>query len=88
MNYGIIITRHAEREIRKLPASGGDRVEKAIELLAETTRPIGCYKLKGSKDEYRIRSGRFRIIYRIDDRLKQVYIHSVGDRKDVYRQRP
>jgi mRNA interferase RelE/StbE len=53
--------------------------------LAEKPRPIGCLKLKGNGDAYRIRIGDFRVIYEIEDEVLIVVVVSVGDRKEVYR---
>ena len=41
-------------------------------------------KLAG-RDGYRIRSGDYRVVFEIDDRLRTVTILHVGHRKDIYR---
>ena len=53
--------------------------------LGEVPRPPGCKKLKGDEKTWRIRSGRYRILYQIDDSAKVVTVVGVGHRKDVYR---
>ncbi|MGB8579902.1 MAG: type II toxin-antitoxin system RelE/ParE family toxin [Candidatus Sulfotelmatobacter sp.] len=47
-------------------------------------RPAGCKKLKGHKDQWRIRIGEWRVIYFIDDAAKQVSITRVAHRREVY----
>jgi mRNA-degrading endonuclease RelE of RelBE toxin-antitoxin system len=37
-----------------------------------------------AEEGYRLRVGDHRILYRIDDASKRVYIYRVRDRKDVY----
>jgi mRNA interferase RelE/StbE len=53
--------------------------------LSENPRPFGCEKLSGHQDRYRVRAGRYRIVYAIRDEELVVYVVKVGHRKDVYR---
>jgi mRNA interferase RelE/StbE len=55
-----------------------------IENLSEEPRPSGCKKLKGRKDQYRVRSGDYRIIYSVEDALLVVEVIALGHRRDVY----
>ncbi|MGQ0738021.1 MAG: type II toxin-antitoxin system RelE family toxin [Bacteroidota bacterium] len=51
-----------------------------------THGPGGVKKLKGEKEDlYRIRSGDYRIIYSIEDKIRIVDIRKIGHRKDIYR---
>jgi mRNA interferase RelE/StbE len=50
----------------------------------EDPRPHGSRKLVG-RDGWRIRVGRYRVIYEIDDAQRFVTILHVGHRKDIYR---
>lgn len=61
------------------------RIVQRIQALAENPRPQGCEKLAGYADRYRIRQGRYRIIYLIDDEHREVTIFKIGHRRDVYR---
>jgi len=56
-----------------------------IEALAVNPRPVGCKLLYTEEKLYRIRSGNYRIIYQIQDKILLVVIVKVGDRKDIYR---
>ena len=40
-------------------------------------------KLKGSKNEYRLRIGNYRALFELEGRVATVY--AVGDRKEIYR---
>jgi mRNA interferase RelE/StbE len=60
------------------------RIVERISKLAENPRPPGCEKLSG-RDKYRVRQGRYRIVYSIEDQDLIVYVIKVGHRKDVYR---
>ena len=48
------------------------RIDRKILALAENPRPVGCRKLKGYKDQWRIRAGDWRALYIIDDAAKLV----------------
>ncbi len=85
MKYQIQITPAAQKAIQKLPAAARDRIEDAIEKLADQPRPAGVKKLRGLDDTYRIRVGDFRVLYRIFDAKLIVLIIDVGGRKDIYR---
>jgi mRNA interferase RelE/StbE len=84
--YELLITARAAREIDALPRKK-DRhaVVERIRKLREQPRPSGCTKLSGGADLYRVRQGRFRIVYTIEDDRLVVIVVKVGDRKDVYR---
>jgi mRNA interferase RelE/StbE len=85
MNHQILIERRARREIVLLPADISRRVAEAIDGLITQPRPPGCKKLSGSRSEWRIRVGDYRILYEIDDRARQVCVYAVGHRREIYR---
>ena len=60
-------------------------LEQAIQTLAEVPRPPGCLKLVGYTDEWRIRVGDWRIVYRIDDGVLVVLVVTVTPRGGAYR---
>jgi mRNA interferase RelE/StbE len=85
MGYEILVLPSAEKELRRLPRKEITGIIHSIDSLARQPRPRGVQKLHGSKDRYRIRRGRYRILYRVDDAAKRVMVYSVADRKDAYR---
>ena len=84
MTYRIAILRRGQKELEGLPEGDYQRVRDAIWGLAENPHPPNSLKLKG-RDGFRIRSGKYRLIYEIDDPGKLITILHVGHRKDVYR---
>lgn len=84
MSYSIDILPAAEKDCDRLPKKIYHRCYAAITKLEKTPRPLGCKKLLG-EGGYRIRVGNYRILYRIDETQKKVYIYRVKHRKDVYR---
>ena len=60
------------------------RILRRIKALAEDPRPEGCEKLVG-RERYRLRQGRYRILYSIQDDELTVWVVKIAHRKDVYR---
>lgn len=60
------------------------RIVRRIEALAEDQRPPGCEKLSGY-DRYRLRQGRYRIVYEVRDDEVLVVVVKIGHRRDIYR---
>jgi mRNA interferase RelE/StbE len=60
------------------------RLVPKMEGLGANPRPSGCKKLRGYKDQWRIRIGDYRVVYIIDDHRKKVSITRIAHRKDVY----
>ena len=84
--YRILIKSSAAKEIEAVDAKvERQRIIARIRVLAQDPRAQGSEKLAGYADRYRVRQGRFRIIYLIDDQRSEVTIFKVGHRKDVYR---
>jgi mRNA interferase RelE/StbE len=69
-----------------LPAQMRVRVSNAIDALRAEPRPPGARKLEGEfHDGWRIRVGRFRVLYEVDDSRREVRVFRVGPRDTVYR---
>jgi mRNA interferase RelE/StbE len=83
--YEIQIERAAERDLRSLPTAFFQRVVSHVKSLAQNPRPPGCHKLAGSKNDWRIRIGDYRVIYEVDDRRKVVRVFRIRHRREVYR---
>lgn len=82
--YSIKIITQAQKDLDALRGKTFERIEKGICGLSANPRPLGAIKL--TKEEgYRLRIGNYRILYRIDDKLKEVIIYRVKQRKEVYR---
>ena len=84
MTYEVLILRHAQRELARLPAGAYARALAAMRALSAAPRPDGASKLE-ARDGWRIRAGDYRIIYEIDDGAGTVTVLHVGHRRDVYR---
>ena len=84
-SYRVLIKPSAAREIEAVDQKKvRQRIVKTILALAVEPRPVGCEKLAGENERYRVRVGRYRIVYSIADELV-VLVVRVAHRKDVYR---
>ncbi len=85
-SYRVLIKPSAAKEIEAVgQKKDRQRIVASIRALSDEPRPIGCEKLVGQSDRYRIRVGRYRVVYSIGDAELVVLVVRVADRKDVYR---
>ena len=83
--YIITFKPSALKELNDLNKKDTKKIFDKIILLENEPRPVNCKKLTGSNENlYRIRIGVYRVIYKIDDRIKVINIRDVGHRKDIY----
>jgi mRNA interferase RelE/StbE len=84
--YRVLIKSSAAKEIEAVDQKKDrQRIVAKIQALADDPRPAGCEKLSGEQDRYRVRVGRYRVIYSIGDEELLVVVVRVGHRKDIYR---
>lgn len=82
--YKIYIKPTAVKELQKIPKRDLSRIIGKIRSLSSNPRPPGCEKLTAD-EKYRIRQGRYRIVYSIEDDKLVVLVIKIGHRKDIYR---
>jgi mRNA interferase RelE/StbE len=82
--YRIYFRKSVEKDFSTVPKKDLQKILRRIGALAQDPRPPGYEKLTG-QERYRIRQGRYRIVYSIQDNLLTVWIVKVGHRKDIYR---
>ena len=83
-SYAVEIKPSARKELESLPNTVLPRVVGKLESLANDPRPAGCKKLKGYKDQWRIRIGDWRVVYIIDDAARLVSVTRIAHRSKVY----
>ena len=83
--YEVYIEKAAENDLKRLPTNTFQRIIPHIRALAENPRPSSCRKLSGSKDDWRIRIGDYRVLYEVDEKAKAVRIMRVRHRREAYR---
>jgi mRNA interferase RelE/StbE len=83
-SYSVLIKPSAAKELEAIPRKDRLRIVTKIRALADDPRPIGCEKLSG-REEYRLRQGRYRIVYSISDPDHSVLIVKIAHRREAYR---
>ena len=83
--YEIEISSSAEKQLRKLSREDRQRIARAILPLAQDPLPRGSRKLSGYEDVFRIRVGRYRILYSVSGKKLVIIILKIGHRREVYR---
>lgn len=82
--YRVVIQRHVQKQIDRLPATVGRRMYASITALGTNPRPPGCLKLTG-EEQWRIKVQKdYRVIYEINDTEVLVIVVWAGNRKDAY----
>ena len=82
--YEVFFKESVWKDFKAIPGKDLKRILAAVQRLAEDPRCPGSRKLSG-RDVYRLRQGRYRIIYSIQDQELTVWVVKVGHRRDVYR---
>jgi mRNA interferase RelE/StbE len=82
--YKIFFKKSVEKDLKRIGKNELIKIIARITALADNPRPPGCEKLTGL-ERYRIRRGRYRILYSIQDYELTVWVVKVAHRKDVYK---
>jgi mRNA interferase RelE/StbE len=82
--YKIEVISSAQKDLDNLEKSFFEQVKNKINSLGSCPRPSQSLKLT-AEEEYRLKSGDYRILYRIDDKNKIIYIYRIKHRKESYR---
>jgi mRNA interferase RelE/StbE len=87
-NYRLLLSKQAYRFITSLNKQLASRVTQDIGDLRNFpffTIPHDLAKLKGKKGYYRIRIGDLRIIFKVIEKEKEIYIEKVDRREKIYK---
>jgi len=82
--YKIFFKESVWKDFEPIPKKDLKKILQSIGRLSEDPRPRGCEKLTG-QERFRLRQGRYRMVYSIQDDERTVWVVKVGHRKDVYR---
>lgn len=83
--YEILIERASERDLKRLSTENFHLIVPHIKALAAEPRHRGSRKLLGSKNDWRIRVGDYRVIYEISDQTKEIRVMKIRHRREAYR---
>ncbi len=83
--YEVRVAKSADKQIQALPQEIRQAVEAAIRKLATNPFPQGCKKLQGERNRWRIRVGKYRVVYSVDTEKRIVRVERVRLRPEAYR---
>ena len=87
MSYRVELSPAAQRQVRSIGTEDARRVRDVLRTLVENPRPTGCVKLSGFAAVWRVRAGRFRVIYEIHDDERRLMVLRIARRNEsTYRQ--
>jgi len=72
--YNIFFKKSVWKDFEGITKKDLKRILNRIETLAKDPRPPGCEKLTG-QERYRVRQGRYRIVYSIQDKELTDYLN-------------
>lgn len=82
--YRIEVKVSAEKELRKIPKQYLTKIIEEIARLADNPFPHNSIKLS-VQDKYRLRVGKYRILYSVQKRLLTVFVVKIAHRKSAYK---
>ncbi len=86
MPYRVELYRYAREVLASVPEKTRRQISRKIDALGSDPRPRGSKALQGRHEGLRrVRSGDYRIVYRVEDDRFLVLVLKVGPRRDVYR---
>ncbi len=80
--FRVFFKESAEKDLREIPKKDLSKILHRIKRFSDNPRPSGHEKLTG-QERYRIRQGRYRVVYSIQDKEITVWIVKIKKRKDV-----
>jgi mRNA interferase RelE/StbE len=84
-SYKIIFKPSVHKDLRKLTRRMVERSLEKIEGLGETPFPANSLKLEGAEQLYRLRIGDYRVVYQVDNAAREITIHYIRHRREVYK---
>ena len=83
-SYSLYFKESVQKDFEGIPKKELRKILNRIRSLAGDPRPQGCEKLTG-QNRYRVRQGRYRIVYAVQDEELKVIVVKVVHIKDIYR---
>jgi len=83
--FKIQISASAKKSLIKIPKKDLVKLIELIQTLAIQPYPPGTRKITGEENTYRVRQGRYRVIYEVDGKKLLILIFKIGNRKDIYK---
>ena len=82
--YNVFFKKSVWKDLESVPKKELNKILEKIRSLSDNPRPPGSLKLS-AQERYRIRQGRYRVLYSIQDEELTVWVVKVAHRKEIYR---
>ena len=87
--YSVEFKTSAVKELQRLPKAIQVKILDAMRLLAadpfSSLLPIRKMEGRSSENRFRLRIGRYRVVYEVQKKKVVIFVIRVGHRKDIYR---
>ena len=84
MKYSIKIDKLAIKALASMPKKVQRQIRDKIDGLGENPFPQYCMLIKNTTDIYRIKTGSYRIAYKIEGKSLLILVIRIGHRNDFY----
>ena len=85
MSYKILFSRKSKQQLINLERNIATRIIKKLKEIRENPYAKGVVKLKGNINMFRVRVGKYRVLYEVYEKEKEVVIIKIDKRERVYR---
>jgi mRNA interferase RelE/StbE len=85
MTYRVLLTPAAIKERKRLPIDVRKRIDQALRVLVDDPRPPNSRKLGGSRHDWRLRIGDYRVLYEIENEVNQITVWRIVHRREAYK---
>ena len=83
-SYEILFTKKAARFIRSLPKGYREKTKEILESLKHSPFSYPYRKIRGETNTYRIRIGKYRILYEVHENEKKIVVLTADKRGSIY----
>lgn len=85
MAYQVFFTTKAEKQLTKLAHSDAKKVIKKIEALTiPLPQNLDIRKMVNTPQFYRLRQGKVRVLFEVDDKKQEIWIRKIKYRGSIY----
>ena len=79
--YLVLLRRDAQKQLDSIPGKDNEAIRKALHSLENEPKSHNVLKLTGA-ELWRLRVGKFHLIYSVDDRNKRIIVVKVSKRDE------
>ncbi|HEY0457052.1 MAG TPA: type II toxin-antitoxin system RelE/ParE family toxin [Verrucomicrobiae bacterium] len=73
-----------DADLNRLPSNLRELVQAKLDTIGLRLRSYSHFRMAGS-NQYRLRVGDYRVIYRFDIEENELYLLAIGHRREIYR---